>query len=165
MWGTIPQSLHRCPSQKRRYGHGPKPKSYLSEHPNPTTKIGSLKWVVNSPTPKWDPTGFDNHSPPCVAEVPKVKNAVFGHSPGATAAGAPAPRSDSSCYDRPLAEILFVRWHGASLAEYLSFVREQADRQGDRELGNNASIFKRLQTAWIHLFVVLVLITKVIFAC
>ena len=25
-----------------------------SEHPNPTTKI-CLKWVVNSPTPKWDP--------------------------------------------------------------------------------------------------------------
>ena len=21
-----------------------------------------LKWVVNSPSPKWDPIGFDNHS-------------------------------------------------------------------------------------------------------
>ena len=29
---------------------------------NPTTKIGSLKWVANlSKTPKWDPMGFDNH--------------------------------------------------------------------------------------------------------
>ena len=34
-----------------------------SEHPNPTTKIGSLKWVVNSPTPKMgSQTGFDSHS-------------------------------------------------------------------------------------------------------
>ena len=27
-----------------------------SEHPNPHYR---LKWVVNSPTPKWDPIGFD----------------------------------------------------------------------------------------------------------
>ena len=26
------------------------------EHPNPHQKV--LQWVVNSPTPKWDPTGF-----------------------------------------------------------------------------------------------------------
>ena len=23
------------------------------------TKVGNLKWAVNSPTPKWDPIGFD----------------------------------------------------------------------------------------------------------
>ena len=34
---------------------------------NPTTKIGSLKWVVNSPIPKWDPIGFEPW--PCGSEV------------------------------------------------------------------------------------------------
>ena len=28
---------------------------------NPTTKLGPKIWVVNSPTPKWDPSGFDPH--------------------------------------------------------------------------------------------------------
>ena len=49
-------------------GHGSKPCT-RSELPIPTkisSKMGgalnSLKWVVNSPTPKWDPIGFDNHS-------------------------------------------------------------------------------------------------------
>ena len=45
---------------------------------NPTTKIGSLKWVVNSPNnPKWDPIGFDpqpylsdriHFSEPCLSD-------------------------------------------------------------------------------------------------
>ena len=46
------------------FGHGSKSTSYR-EHPNPTTKTGSLTWVVNSPTsqPKWDPkTVFNHHS-------------------------------------------------------------------------------------------------------
>ena len=38
---------------------GQNPNRTPSEHPNPT-KI-ALKWVVNSPTPKWDPIGVDNH--------------------------------------------------------------------------------------------------------
>ena len=30
---------------------------------NPAPRVKSrLKWVVNSPIPKWDPIGFDNHS-------------------------------------------------------------------------------------------------------
>ena len=41
---------------------GQKPDRTPSEHPNPHFKIGSKIWVVNSPTPKWDPIGFDNHS-------------------------------------------------------------------------------------------------------
>ena len=34
-----------------------------SEHPNPTTKTGNLKWVVNSPTNQngINHNGFDNH--------------------------------------------------------------------------------------------------------
>ena len=32
---------------------------HTNKHPNPTTEIGNLRWVVNSPTPKWYHTGFD----------------------------------------------------------------------------------------------------------
>ena len=34
-----------------------------SEHPNPTTKIGSK--MGGAPTPKWYPIGLDNHKPTC----------------------------------------------------------------------------------------------------
>ena len=42
-----------CQKQSLKYGHGSNPNP-TSEHPNPTTKIGS-----KIGPPKWDPTGFD----------------------------------------------------------------------------------------------------------
>ena len=37
---------------------GQNPNRTPSEHPNP--HYNRPKWVVNSPTPKWDPIGFDH---------------------------------------------------------------------------------------------------------
>ena len=41
----------------KSFGHGSKPNRNLSEHPNPTTKIGSK--MGGAPIPKWDLLGFD----------------------------------------------------------------------------------------------------------
>ena len=45
-----------CERQSKAMGQNPN--RTPSEHPIPTN-IGSKIWVVNSPTPKWDPIGFD----------------------------------------------------------------------------------------------------------
>ena len=53
--GSHIKNYHRTP-----YGHGSKPRLSPSEHPNPTTQIGSR--MGGAPTPKCNPINFDHHS-------------------------------------------------------------------------------------------------------
>ena len=73
---------------------GQNPNRTPSEHPNPTTKIGSLKWVVNSPTNQKG-IGFDNHS-----DIPshtfhflsgRGSSLSMGHSPNSKASLTASP--------------------------------------------------------------------------
>ena len=87
------------PLRHYSFGHGSKPRT-PSEHPNPHSN--RLKWVVNSPTPKWDPIGVDNHGH--FDGTSGSAHLALGHL--AQSGGVPWPRrhglSRASCLDSPI---------------------------------------------------------------